>query len=197
MVADFSSNTQVGPADLTVHFTDQSLGEPTFWDWDFGDGSLHSTLQNPVHIYTDANNYTVTLIAYNSEASDTETKTNYITVFSTADFFAEPRTGYSTLSAQFIDLSKGNISSWYWDFGDSHFSTEQNPIHFYSSPGEYTVTLVASSSFNSDSETKVHYIIVSGIATPDIAPEPDILMYLSDKVNASRNNVGIKIKYKI
>jgi PKD repeat protein len=197
MVADFSSNNQVGPADLTVHFTDQSLGEPTFWDWDFGDGSLHSTLQNPVHIYTDANNYTVTLIAYNSEASDTETKTNYITVFSTADFFAEPRTGYSTLSAQFIDLSKGNISSWYWDFGDSHFSTEQNPIHFYSSPGEYTVTLVASSSFNSDSETKVHYIIVSGIATPDIAPEPDILMYLSDKVNASRNNVGIKIKYKI
>jgi PKD repeat protein len=196
MVADFSSNIQVGPVELTVAFSDYTLGEPTDWDWDFGDGSPHSTVQNPTHTYTIANNYTVTLIAYNTEASDTVTKVDYITATSTANFYAEPRTGYSTLSVQFIDLSKGPPTAWYWDFGDSNFSTEQNPTHFYNSPGEYTVTLVASSSFNSASETKVGYIIVSGTATPDIAPEPDKLMYLSEKVDASRNNFGIKIKYK-
>jgi len=195
MVADFLSNIQTGPADLIVSFSDSTLGEPTHWDWDFGDGTPHSTVQNPIHIYISADNYTITLIAYNSEASDTIIKVDYITVASTANFYAEPRTGYSTLSAQFIDLSKGYPSTWYWDFGDSNFSTEQNPVHFYNSPGEYTVTLVASSLFNSASETKAGYIIVSGIATPDIAPEPDKLMYLSEKVDASRNNSGIKIRY--
>lgn len=34
-----------------VQFTDTSTGTPTSWDWDFGDGSPHSTLQNPIHRY--------------------------------------------------------------------------------------------------------------------------------------------------
>lgn len=34
-----------------VRFTDTSGEQPTSWDWDFGDGSPHSTLQNPTHRY--------------------------------------------------------------------------------------------------------------------------------------------------
>lgn len=41
----------------------------------------------------------------------------------------------------FIDESRGDISSWTWDFGDGKTSAEQHPIHFYSKPGHYVVTL--------------------------------------------------------
>jgi hypothetical protein len=41
----------------------------------------------------------------------------------------------------FTDESKGVITSWNWDFGDGKTSTKQHPIHIYSQPGEYIVTL--------------------------------------------------------
>jgi len=51
----------------------------TSWLWNFGDGST-STLQNPSHTYMNAGTYTVSLTVGNGSASDTETKTSYITV---------------------------------------------------------------------------------------------------------------------
>ncbi|MBU7025436.1 MAG: metallophosphoesterase [Theionarchaea archaeon] len=47
-----------------VSFTDQSTkigGSIVTWDWDFGDGTLHSHEKNPVHQYTRAGTYKVTL----------------------------------------------------------------------------------------------------------------------------------------
>jgi gliding motility-associated-like protein len=41
----------------------------------------------------------------------------------------------------FIDLSEGAVN-YLWDFGDGGSSTEANPIHDYTAPGEYTVTLI-------------------------------------------------------
>jgi hypothetical protein len=41
----------------------------------------------------------------------------------------------------FEDLSKGQINSWKWDFGDGTSSTEQHPIHTYKNAGEYVVVL--------------------------------------------------------
>jgi len=32
--------------------------------------------------------------------------------------------------------------SWFWDFGDNTFSGQQNPVHAYSQPGDYTARLV-------------------------------------------------------
>jgi hypothetical protein len=42
----------------------------------------------------------------------------------------------------FIDESKGIIKSRKWSFGDGQTSIEQNPIHFYSKAGYYTVILL-------------------------------------------------------
>ncbi len=41
----------------------------------------------------------------------------------------------------FSDRSKGEISSWHWDFDDGATSDEQNPVHTFSKPGEFTVVL--------------------------------------------------------
>lgn len=79
-VAEFSVTPTSGVEVLEVAFTDESVGDPVSWDWDFGDGQPHSTDQNPVHYYYDAGTYDVTLIISDGVDADTLVKTNYVTV---------------------------------------------------------------------------------------------------------------------
>ena len=78
-VSDFAATPQSGNAPLAVSFTDLSTNIPTAWMWNFGDGDT-STLQNPTHTFAGAGAYTVTLTASNNFGSDTQVKTNFITV---------------------------------------------------------------------------------------------------------------------
>lgn len=41
----------------------------------------------------------------------------------------------------FIDISKGNVAIWNWDFGDGTSSTDENPKHTFTTKGVFTVTL--------------------------------------------------------
>ncbi len=66
-------------APLTVTFTDKSTGSPTSWSWSFGDKST-STAKNPVHKYSKAGKYTVSLTVKNAAGSNSITKSGYITV---------------------------------------------------------------------------------------------------------------------
>ena len=51
----FLANTTFGPAPLTVDFQGQSAQTVTSWDWDFGDGSPHSSDQNTSHVFGPGN----------------------------------------------------------------------------------------------------------------------------------------------
>ncbi|TAJ45024.1 hypothetical protein CUJ86_04700 [Methanofollis fontis] len=73
----FVADQTSGVAPLTVQFTDTSDGAPTSWEWSFGDGAA-STAQHPIHTYTAAGNYTVSLSV--NGGADTCTHTAYITV---------------------------------------------------------------------------------------------------------------------
>ena len=67
VVAYFTSNVTSGKAPLSVQFNNSSLNA-TGWKWDFGDGK-NSTVQNPIHTYTAAGNYTVNLTASNANGT--------------------------------------------------------------------------------------------------------------------------------
>jgi PKD repeat protein len=84
------------------------------------------------------------------------------TISLVAEFSADPLSGAAPLEVTFTDLSTGTpgSDSWTWDFGDTTGSGDQHPVHIYSSPGIYTVTLTVSNVFNSDDEVKVAYITV-------------------------------------
>jgi len=69
-VASFTKSTGAGDVPFGVTFTDTSINTPTSWLWDFGDG-INSTAQNPVHTYSVAGTYNVTLTATNSAGSNT------------------------------------------------------------------------------------------------------------------------------
>jgi PKD repeat protein len=82
--ADFSASQTSDIAPLVVTFTDTSLGHPTSWSWDFGDGGT-SASRNPSHTYNDVGTYTVSLTATNAYGSNTKTTPwNYIHVLNGA-----------------------------------------------------------------------------------------------------------------
>jgi len=59
--ADFTVHVNPGLIVQSADFTDKSIGAVT-WDWDFGDGSPHSTIQHPAsHNYVRHSTFTVTL----------------------------------------------------------------------------------------------------------------------------------------
>ena len=170
IVADFSASPQVGPAPLSVQFTDRSTGA-TSWKWDFGDGKT-SSVQNPVHIYTYTGSYTVTLTVTGQGGTDTAKAIILVTrgTASTGDavkakFTASPTLGRAPLIVQFTDRSTG-ATSWNWDFGDGTTSNAANPVHVYTASGTYKVTLMVSSEYGSASATGTIKVL-GGSAIPD------------------------------
>jgi len=174
-VAAFSASPTSGNSPLNVTFTDSSTGSPTAWSWSFGDGTS-STSQNPVHTYSAAGNYTVALTVTNAAGNNTTTKSNYITVTGTsstmpvAGFSSNVTSGSAPLNVLFSDTSTGSPTSWNWSFGDGTTSTTKNPVHNYSTAGNYTVALTVSNSAGSNTTTKSNYITVTGttVAKPVI-----------------------------
>ena len=60
--ASFTMNNTNLYVNGTVNFTDTSTGNPLQWQWNFGDGSPYSTVQNPSHTYTIPGVYAVNLV---------------------------------------------------------------------------------------------------------------------------------------
>jgi thermitase len=133
--------------DLTATFTDTSMdsdGTIVSWLWDFGD-SNSSSAQNPVHGYTSAGTYTVSLMVTDNEGGYDTTSQN-VTVTEPPNI--PPTAGFTynvnDLTATFTDTSTdsdGTIAGWDWDFGDGNSSTVQNPVHSYAVAGTYSVGL--------------------------------------------------------
>ena len=82
--ADFRADVTSGSAPLTVRFTDLSApgSSPiTSWSWLFGDGAKETSAeQDPVHTYTAAGTYNVSLTVTTANGEDTELKLNFISV---------------------------------------------------------------------------------------------------------------------
>lgn len=82
----------------------------------------------------------------------------------TAEFSSDITQGIEPLTVQFTDYShpgQGTIINWLWIFGDGGTSTEQNPVHTYTSPGVYTVSLtVIDQNYQTDTQVQPYYITV-------------------------------------
>jgi len=170
VTAEFGSAVMEGTSPLTVQFINRSavylqgVRRPTVtYLWNFGDGST-STERDPMHTYTSAGIYPVSLTTTNQNGtSDNETKQAYIHVGSAvnaaprAQFFARSFSGTLPRTANFYDQSKGSVTSWLWNFGDGQTSTEQNPVHTYTTGGSFAVSLTVSGPDGSDTITKSSY----------------------------------------
>ena len=145
-----------------VRFIDTSVGNPTSWSWDFGDGLSSTERIPPLHFYNRDGSYTVSLTVKNIFGQDTKVQTNVITVKEgpRVDFKADKTQVSVNQYIHFTDLSTNTPSDWKWDFGDGTAGTGQNPDHVYREPGIYDVTLTASDAYTTISHTKKSYITV-------------------------------------
>jgi len=132
----------------TVYFFDNSYfeGNATYM-WDFGDGET-SVLSNPMHTYTEAGQYFVSLaIDANGCRSIYQDYVwvgddNWYPEECQALFYADY--SYEGYSVDFVDISYTDgqpVTAWAWSFGDGTGSDIQNPTHEYNAVGEYLVTL--------------------------------------------------------
>lgn len=170
------------PSGLNYGFADQSLGNPTSWLWDFGDGST-STLQNPTHTYASPGSYTVCLTATNACGSDQVCTTINASCQTTNSAF-----GYSSnfLTASFSNQTTGNPISYYWTFGDGGSSTAQNPTHTYPVPGTYTVCLTTTNSCGSDSVCQsVSIVCPNPVAAYSFSSAQNVTSFTDGSTNAT------------
>ena len=74
----------------------------------------------------------------------------------------------SSLSFQFADYSTGNPGNWKWKFGDGMGSTLQNPLHKYSKPGKYQVSLIVCSGTKCDTTIREFEVAESQFVKTDL-----------------------------
>ncbi|MCF8366392.1 MAG: PKD domain-containing protein [Bacteroidales bacterium] len=147
--------------DLSVDFQDMSWPEPSSWAWDFGDGTS-SEEQNPVHQYSEAGVYPVTLTITVDETGCTSTTIYDVWV---DDFNYDCYANFyyyqlGELIVHFQDVSFPEAETWLWEFGDGSTSTEPDPIYTYAAPGFYEVCLTITNEAANCEDTRCMEIFV-------------------------------------
>jgi PKD repeat protein len=103
-VADFTANSTSGTVPLTVQFNDTSSHNPTAWKWNFSDGN-YATEQNPLHTYTTAGTYDVTLTASNADGGNTSVKEGFVVVTASTALQATDVAGRSMHQSEIEDVA--------------------------------------------------------------------------------------------
>ena len=148
------------PPGMEIEFTDCSLNtDGVSWGWVFGDSGPGSLYKNVTHTYTGPGVYQVThQVDKPFIAKDYAYETITILQEPLADFTAHPVSGKAPFKVQFEDKSQGFPTQWFWNFGDNVVSNEQNPLHVYSAPGNYTVGLKVFSDEGTSEKVKEGFI---------------------------------------
>ena len=141
--ADFRYS--LDPENQMVTFENNSEGDLAHYYWIFDDGR-HSAQENPEHHYAEAGLYYVTLIVSNSDGTcvDAVEKEVQIGTVNCNAFFTtyiDP----ATHTVHFENEAVGEMTEFYWEFGDGTYSEDRNPVHEYPHAGYYHVLL---STFN-------------------------------------------------
>lgn len=143
--ADFSNSSpnSCSPP-TTINFQNLSTGSGTLsYQWTFGDGGT-SVLTNPSHTYITPGSFTVRLIVTGGAGCrDTITKVNSITIGSVNAAFTCANNICINSPLSITNTSAPVPASVAWDFGDGNTSTQTNPVHTYTSAGNFMIRLIA------------------------------------------------------
>jgi gliding motility-associated-like protein len=167
--------TALSPGIKSLATQNRCINEPiTFFDstvsfapvvkryWNFGDGSpIDSVSINPVHTYTAAGDYTVTLRVIGVDGcEEIQTQTVRIGSKPVAAFTYNDSCVLNII--QFTDASTafGTINNWYWDFGDGSSSVVMNPVKSYAVYGTKNIRLAVKSAEGCLSDTLVQPIYI-------------------------------------
>ena len=180
LVADFSWTGQCEQS--TIQFSNQTLinaGTIESFEWKFGDGD-QSLVENPSHIYENADTYDVQLTVHSNLGCNDSTIIQVQISSSPVAGFTWEETD-ALFNVQFLDASLG-ATQFLWDFGDNNgTSILENPDYTYSSDGIYAVTqIITNTAGCTDSLTQA-----VNVTSPSVFPPttPDAFSPNGDGVN--------------
>ncbi len=158
-IGTFNMSNFSGCPPLDVQFDVNTSVSNTFYI-DFGDGYFSANSNSVSHTYIDNGTFNPKLTI--TDSNNCQNNINMDTVLSGVseiDFIASVNEGCASLEVNF--LSTSNADTYYWDFGDSTYSTDENPDHTYDFEGNYSVTFYANDTNSCiDTLVKDDYIIV-------------------------------------
>lgn len=172
--------------DTTVHFISQSIGNNLQYLWEFGNGRI-SFQKNPVQHYRHQGFHNVKLLIRDTVSNCVDMKRKLVHVGNIqhdceADFAANNIS--ATNAVRFFNNSVGfNLNHYLWNFGDGHFSQQENPDHIYTQPGIYNVCLTAGSIQSNCFNTRCKRIYVGN---PGSVCEADFVYYSVPNSNTIR-----------
>jgi PKD repeat protein len=145
-LANFRASPTTGFAPLTVVCTNLGAGV-TGYNWDFGDGNTSNDAV-ATNVYTRPGIYTVTLTATGAGGSQQLVRKDYIHVVQrpSVAFTADSLTGPAPLTVNFQNTSANavDVTAWRWTVATGVNISSQNATYTYTNPGNYNVSLRAS-----------------------------------------------------
>ena len=205
--ADYEAYIPNDAQPLTIQFSDKTIpvASVTSWSWTFGDTKT-SREKNPLHTYDTPGTYPVRLTVAGPAGADSVVKNwtvGAVDGVPTANFEALPAGGPAPIAVTFTDLSvpgAAAITEWLWDFGDGETSTQQNPIHTFTRPNTYTVTMTARNLLGAD--TKVFnscVVVTAGCPETAIAPigETNMVTVHEGFFWMGQNNSGSLVRHGV
>jgi PKD repeat protein len=176
----------------SVLFENTSTGEFTDVFWEFGDGSYSDSVNNVLHIYTKPSYYEITLTVFNSETGCIDKKTKAAKVIFNDAVLCDAQFSYfvDTNNVSFTSISEGDITDYFWDFGDGTYSFDESPVHVFAEQGYFEVTLTTYSSISKciDEISKVIFIynpfVASCNASFSFYPKGNTVSFTSEATGA-------------
>ncbi len=145
------------------------------FEWDFGDGTpaVRAGTEPVFHTYANPGTYNVTMRLLDSafcNFGDEVIKTLRVAALVDARF-ETPAAGCAPYTATFTNTSGGQ--SFRWSFGDGATSTESSPVHTFTQPGTYTITLIVEDPATCNAtDTAMATITVAGTPTASFTATP-------------------------
>lgn len=164
------------------------------WTWDWGDGATTSGMVSS-HQYSAAGTYNIILTITNlNDPSCTDTALKVITI-------VDRNTSYFTVSDKEVCVgdpiyftdSFSFVSSFVWDFGDNNVITNNfSPVHTYTEPGNYVVSLTTYNSVCGDSAYS-ESVVVNDLPLVNLGPDTSYCPGLSSPIELKNieNTSGI------
>ena len=183
--ARFNVSPESPTVDETVEFTDASTddGMITAWDWDFGDGTT-ATGDNVSHVYTAADDYTVSLTVTDDEGA-TDTSTQTVTVSDGSGGGSDDFRGDDDADGQIVfdafedGTQEGEYFSFSGSAGISLAESEDVPMESSGSTAlAATIEGGAGGGFAGYGKGTGSDIEVQGIDLSDLGSDPYFTMYI-------------------
>ncbi|MEO7044530.1 MAG: PKD domain-containing protein, partial [Ferruginibacter sp.] len=186
--ADFTYSTANGLfcSPSIIQFNQAATGSPKGFVWTFGNGT-GSNSANPLITYSVAGSYTVKLIVIYARTTAVVTKTIVINPTPTASISYDRNYICTPGIINFAAIGSGTTSEYEWNFGDgigSQVADTNSIAHSFSTLGEYTVTLRATSAagcFDTTSgNVSVKAIPITGTVSPTSGCIPATVSFLAN-----------------